>query len=202
MREEVFFEIPANNEFAMTELVRAIPSNWSLLDGMLEAPTGLFAADLAVRDTILVFSRSYMNSAVLRGRRQDGKLTVPDVYEVLVEGKLTGAVCFEDAGSSRDLSLKLAKKIVVRYIERGYRGWLIFFGALRGKEKCDSPQRCAIRLAPWKSFPGDGKETGPQPARIKLSWDVQSGEPGEDINSILALCRELRLQEYHPATVR
>jgi hypothetical protein len=190
-----FFEIPQDGEYVMIELVRAVPSDWSWVEGSLRALPGMAESGLAVPDVALVLSR--YQKATYQSHRVPGKNSELDFSEM---EKIFGRLMAPEIISFDGMNSESGQQIAVSWIERGYRGELIFFSGYLDNSKYDNPERCYLALGPWKGCPADGAEAGSQPPRIKLQWEPHYHGRAERLEPIISVCRSLGLREYQPVS--
>ena len=200
-----FFEIPDDDEVKV-KLVEAIPDNWSFLDGQLNAPKSAINAGLVQEDTGFAVARFHSIKPTIIGRydqKVQGRVE-PNLFAIMVDGKLPGFVSFDEAGlearSKGDIKMALSKRIVIGFIRKGYLGGLHFYSDCISNNKYYNPARCDMAFQPWDAGPLYDGECGPQPARIKLSWaDTSRGQI--DIDPLRGICLSLGLRQYEPAVV-
>lgn len=200
MDGKLFFKIPNDPEI-MAKLVEAIPSNWLWVDGSLRAPRILVDAGQVEENTGFAIARFHdINPTIVAGYDDVNhrKIRTPNLFAIMVEGKLPGFVSFNEAGVDHDfVTLELAKKIAIGFISKGYLGWLNFYRDFHHNSKYDNSAQCSMALNSWHGPPVMKEEAGLQPARIKLEWS-NSYDGQEDIEPIAAMCRGLNLREYMP----
>lgn len=197
MGDRLFFEIPEDPE-VMVILVRAVPSNWSWVDGGLYAPQDSIVSGAAKEDTGFAVKRFFsIRPTIVGGYSKKGKRSKPDLFAIMVKQKLPGFVHFEEAGFDKDeVTLETAKQIAVGFLKKGYRGCLCFYKDYYNNSKYNNPAYCDMTLEPWH---GTGEEVGLQPARMKLEWDDRYSGKEEDIATIVTVCYSLGLRKYVPA---
>ncbi len=208
MRGKLFFEIPDDQEVRV-KLVEVIPSNWSWVDGGLYAPKNLVASGQVEENTGFAMERfhsihptiigSYDPTIIGSYDQDEGKRGKPNLFAIMVEQKLPGFIEFDEAGyNSHIVTFELAKRVVVGFLRKGYRGSLCFFRGCYDNNKYDNPARCELIFEPWHGAPVCREEAGEQPARVKLEWESRYYGKEEDIAPIVAECRSLNLREYEP----
>lgn len=198
MGEQLFFKILDDVE-VMVKLVNAVPDSWGWLDGQLCAPAELNTNGKAERDTGFAIQRFHSIGPTIIGayNRESGKRLKPNLYAIIAEQKLPGFIDFNEAGYEYEISLELAKRFAVAFLNKGYRGGLRFYLDCYRNSKYSNPAECSMALVSWygASF---GDEIGEQPARVKLEWDERYGGKKEDITPILTVCQSLGLRRYEP----
>jgi hypothetical protein len=190
MAEErtLFFRIP-DGTAPRIALVSAIPSDWQSLNGVLFAPDASISSGLAVATTGYIIDRD-------RLRLKDLEETIYDLegtIGLLVERRLPRFVRFTTVGQYNSFPLQFAQRMAIGYLNLDYLGWLNF-----GKY-VNSDRECQLYMRPWEGGGLDSQEAGPQPARVKLAWGSHYGsDPPESFTPIVAVCRELGLEQYIP----
>lgn len=200
MRGELFFEIPDDQE-VMVKLIEAVPSNWSWVDGNLHAPETLIASGQAEEHTGFAVERFHSIHPTIVGSydQDERKQRKSNLFAIMAEQKMPGFILFGEAGYDADVvTLELAKRIAVSFLRKGYRGSLRFYMDCYRNRKFDNPARCDIIFKPWHGAPALPKESGPQPARVKLGWESRYNGTEKNIAPIVAVCRSLNLHEYLP----
>ena len=136
----------------VVRLVKAIPDSWSHIVGLLYAPQELYRKGKLALNTRLRFSCDIMSSPLIVGAcdfpyGQSGSgiddLCDPDLYGFIHEGRLPSSVLCEQAGLS-SLTFSEARKLVVPFLENGYKGRLTFYcgeGGERAQLVIDHAQR-------------------------------------------------------------
>jgi len=200
MEWQTFFEIPDCSK-TMSQLIEAMPSNWGWVDGTLYAPKELIVSGQVAQDTGFAMQRFHSIKPTIIGGWDSAKggaeRKKPDLFALVVEGKLPGFVSFEEAGyGDTTVSLALAKRIAAGMIGKGYRGALYFYKDCRNNHKFDNSAACSLELRPWDGTHWGSVEGGKQLPRIRVEWHAFCGGKKEDVASIIAACRSFNLREY------
>lgn len=197
MREtrKLIFEIP-DNENVMVLLLDAVPPDWVILHGILEAPRALRESGRAAGNTGLTFD-SFHNVPIIEGRYcpESQSTAVPDVYALVAEGRLPGFLWFNRArlGGSGALTFAVGKNIATAYVRKGYRGILSFLAREHGEGEC--PAECSFCLPGFvrKSFLKGRPPEYPTPA-ASINWNGER-DGAELCSSVVRVCRSLELRE-------
>ncbi|MDO8551822.1 MAG: hypothetical protein Q7S03_04050 [bacterium] len=189
--QSFYFEIP-DDSMVMVKVLEAIPPDWFLFKGLLEAPEALVSAGKAVKDNGFYVGRHYcIKPTVIRRSESRDRIEVPDLFAFIVERKLPEFVSFVELGNnSSEITLDQGKEIIKGLLKLGYRGSIWFV-------KDSLHNGCDIRLIPWKGPSAANEEAGKQPARIRVYRDK-----GEDVDMmpLVLSCRSLGLKVYEPVS--
>lgn len=200
MGGKMFFEIPDDQE-VMVKLVEAVPSTWSWVGGILNAPKTLINSGMALKDTGFTIQRFHDIRPTIVGHydHYQGRRLKPDLFAIIVEQKFPGFIGFNEAGYDPCVvTLELAKRVAVGFLRKGYRGALGFFKGCYDNNKYKNAAFCSIEFQSQYGTPVSGVEAGYQPARVILEWNENFYGKEEDVKPILEMCRSLNLREYEP----
>jgi hypothetical protein len=184
----------------MGKLVDAVPNTWSWVDGYLAAPNALIASGQVARHTGFAIQRFHsVNPTIVGEYNSKHEWQAPDLLAVMLEQILPAFVSFDEGDL---ITLDLAKRFIMGFLLRGYRGSASFSAGCYDNDRFNNPARCSFAFEPWNGPPICGEEAGPQPARVKLEWDARYGGSEKSIAPIVAACRALQLHEYTPTQTR
>jgi len=189
--EKRLFEIPDKSE-VMAQIIEAVPSDWSWVDGYLSAPDQLIRQGKVASNSGFALQRFHSIEPTIVGRESEKRIN-PNFYSLIVERKLPEFIIFDEAAfetSYDGLSMEVIKSIAVAYVRYNYRGWLCFYSGYRYDDKYDNSARCSIELGRWS----------PSLFKIGVEWDRRSGGE-EDVQPILSVCKGLNLQELKVASI-
>lgn len=201
MRRKRLFEISDSGEVA-AQLIEAVPSNWSWVDGHLRAPETLINSGEVVRGSGFALQRfNLIHPTIIGKRRDDQKISPADFYGLIAERKLPEFLRFDEAAyetKSEGLTMEVVKKIAAAYVRHHhYQGWLCFYSNCCNNHKYDNPATSEIRLAKWSPPPFLRNEYPDQeyPPTIELTWNTEFGGKEENLGSILSICKQFGLRE-------
>ncbi len=199
MAHRRFFKIPNSTE-VKAQLVQAIPSNWSWVDGRLIAPEHMLTSGLALSNTGLLLSRFQSGTKIVGVcPAQNAPTSKPNLVDLLLHQRCPGFLHFEEVGYEHNEELlHEAKQLAIGFLRKGYGGELSFYRSCSRNIKHDNSARVDIRFYPWNGAPIMKPESGDQPARIQLEWNERYGGREEHLAEILEACRSLELVEYTP----
>jgi hypothetical protein len=197
--ERRMFEIPDNSE-VMAQLIEAVPSNWSWVDGRLEAPSQLIHDNKVALNSGFALQRFHSIHPTIVGKKKDEEIINPDFYSLIVERKLPEFITFDEAAfetSYEGLTMEVIKSIAAAYVRCNYRGVLYFYSGYRHNYKYDNPARCSIKLFRWSPTPfmRDEYPLEEYPPTVEIKWDRILGGEEKDVQPILSVCKRLDLQE-------
>jgi hypothetical protein len=200
--EKRLFEIPDNSE-VMAQLIEAVPSGWSWVDGYLSAPDQFIRHGKIALNSGFVLQRFHSIHPTIVGRKKDEERINPDFYSLIVERKLPEFITFDEAAfetSCEGLTMEVVKSIAIAYVRCHYRGGLRFYGGYRNNHKYDNPARCSINLVRWSHalFIRDEYPLEEYPSTVEVQWNREFGGEEKDVQPILLVCERLNLQELKP----
>lgn len=196
MKKEFFFKLPESAEQQVT-LIENIPLTMNTVTGTLT----LGFQHRSVGANLLHLSLNHGDGTIasieqMRSASKDNKVLLDQkkgFIDFLVNGKVPMSVGFDHTGAGF-IDMSLSKQIAGGLVRKGYTGWIHFSQDGFRREERRSEYWCHIQLAPW-----DGRwdgEPGPQPARVKIGFDISQGGSEEDIALILEFCRDAGFVEY------
>lgn len=188
MSEKTLFALPDSSE-VLAELVRAIPSNWSWVDGRLDPPQALVESGKVARRAGFRISRFSINQIIIGLWNQAERRTdPPDLEEILISGKLPTFINFDEAGFETSYpNLEFAKRFAAHHLLIGYRGWLDFSAGCYDNTKHENPASCRLNFLRDKPHQDTVNWQG------EAEWDARYGGKPERLEPILAACRRLGL---------
>lgn len=185
------FLLSDNGELAKAQIsviVEAIPDDWdNKVYGFLRATQNMIDIKEALPSTCITFGSSICQ--MVRGtlKSDSNERQEPDIFGVIIEGKNPTEVLFGWVSrGSEVLSLEEAKKFVVHFIKKGYRGRIQFnyrYG-INTRDDSHIHCRCEILL--------ETKNSCAIP-RLKLEWGSDATENRH--LPILQVCERLKLRE-------
>ncbi len=202
--EKRLFEIVEDNSEVMVQIIEAVPSNWSWVDGLLNAPAQLISLGKVAPNSGFALRRFHMIHPTIIGREKEGNKTTlkADFYSMMVERKLPEFILLDEAAfetSSQGLTMEVIKSIAVAYVGRyNYRGGLYFYSGYRHNHKYDNPATCSIKLFRWSPLPfmKDEYPLEEYSSTVEVKWDREFGGEEKDVQPILSVCECLVLREY------
>jgi hypothetical protein len=188
MPEKTRFTLPDSSE-VLAELVRAIPSTWSWVDGRLDPPQTLVDSGKVARRAGFRISRFSINQIIIGLWNQEERRTEPpDLEEILITGKLPTFINFDEAGfETRNPDLDFAKRLAAHHLLLGYRGWLDFSAGCYYNSKHQNP--ASLRL----NFLRENPHQDTVNWQGEAEWNERYGGKAERLEPILAACRRLGL---------
>ena len=168
----------------LAQLVRAIPDDFSWIDGYLLAPKKLYDQDLIARNTRLTIRR-FADAPLIRGvgaipfeesllPRAEQKIErVPaDLLAVFLYGGLVSSVGFDEAGfQGRPQPFKDIKRLIEHFYMKSYKGELELFRGYEDDDKYANSERVSFSHRPSKKT----FLTQELPPHISLEWNTKSG---------------------------
>lgn len=196
MTVRMFFKLP-DNSIKVADILESVPNSWRHMHGRLKyakhpADTGRIIAGTGAR------IGGASDCRIVGAIGDDGKISEPNIFSLLISGLLPEFVDFEVSLSDGE-KLQSVKSIAGGFIISGYVGSLIFGKSIPNEQEFELPYsaECSFELAPWTGQ--SGEECGLQPARLRLGWNGQNSGSPQDIKTILWQCRRIGLKEYMPA---
>jgi len=189
MSELTSFPLPDSGEI-LAEIVRAIPDDWSWVDGRLDPPTSLIESGKVARAAGYCLSR-YSTQRLIIGpwNQKERRNDPPDLEEILIAGKLPTFISFDETGfQTKNPSLAFAKRLAAHFLLVGYRGWLDFSAGCYDEYKHENPAACSLTFE---------RRDGSGPLRVnwrgEAKWERRYGGRPELIEPIHEACKRLRL---------
>jgi len=203
MFERRIFALPDYKEVAV-RLVEAVSSDWSWLDGSLDAPQSLKDSGQVAVETGYAISRFHTIKPTIVASPSPPDLEgTPDLYGLIADRRFPDFVRFDEAGIYKPISLDEAKRIAIAYVRFGYLGFLFFYSNYHDNSKYHNAARCRIYLqTPMDSIDGIIYPQDMPLSAVTLEWDEEYDGKEEDLEPILSVCRSLDLPELTPQAAR
>jgi hypothetical protein len=206
MLEKIYYEMPQKKE-GVIEVVMAIPSSWSWVDGFLMAPKELYEQDQIALNTGLAVSRFYSIRPTIIGRddvpyedslvrRKTKKDLNPSIIDIAVRRKLFSSVSFDEAAfQDHPLSMSALKKLILGLIGLGYKGWIQAYSDHKNNSKYDNPETLSFQhFGQGSSFINPAE----LPPHILLTWEEKHGGKRENLDEIIRVLERLELKKIQP----
>lgn len=195
MTGKLSYEFPSERKNVI-ELVRAIPSNWSWVDGYLYATKELYSSDRVAENTRLLISRFYSINPNIVGtddvpfeeqdlRRERKPRSNPKITDIVLRHKLFSSILFDEAAfETPEISIETVKELAEGFIGMGYKGWIHSYSGYRDNNKFANPERYYFN----HDYQGS-------PASVSVEWDEGNGGKKENLEGILKIIQSLSLKE-------
>jgi hypothetical protein len=203
------FLLPENDRKLFVELVQAIPTKWSWMDGRLKAPQDLVEAGQASAHAGIKIEEYNHDLLVSeRDERQPGRSwsnteyepmiaqVREDLLDILAQHRIPGFVTFYHAGfDSKNSSINFDSvlKIALAHLGFGYTGWLDFYSGCYDNHP-QGPEEVEMHLEPWVD--NDFGIRTPRPPMIQILWKPKhGGGKFENVAGLVEICRTKELEE-------
>jgi len=206
MLERIYYELPRKKE-GVVEVVKAIPSGWSWIDGYLSAPRELYEQNQIAPNTKLVISRFNSIRPTIRGaddvpyedsrvRRETKKDLNPSIIDIAIRRKLFSSVSFDEAAFQDDpMRMSALKKLIEGFIGLGYKGWIGAYSDHQNNNKYDNPETLSFQhFGQGSSFMNPVE----LPPHICLTWKEKHGGKRENLDEIIRVLEKLELKKFQP----
>lgn len=173
---DIAYELPIDTG-ALVAIVDSIPSNWSYLNGSLNAPRDLYTPGQVVERTNLILNEE--------GRISQISASGKNLNDLIIKKKSPAIISFNHAQDQMDTSgepIAYTKQIAAHFIEWGYWGG---FMAVKG----NNDAQAVIDIPKHATKHG----------KIELCFDAPTGSK-EDLTSIVEVCEQLGLRKVPTST--
>ncbi|MDI6777955.1 MAG: hypothetical protein QMD77_02085 [Patescibacteria group bacterium] len=160
-----------NDQYAICQVIEAIPDNWHRIEGSLSAPEKLVEERRVAKSISMFLRQPHPYLITKTGIKKGSRAENPDYEAVLRQGKPCQFVEFDVINGSGDLSLALVKSTIINYVRCCYTGYLRFFSKQCGDNQWAYPYLCDFRLTDWLPE-GEGDFGKTQPPAILLKWNT------------------------------
>ena len=187
-----------------TRLVKSVPAKGWLVSGTIHAPQIYYVRNMIAEKTGLLFRRG--NPAAIVGEHAVGigDSRIPNIFEMILDHKWPSFLSFDSAELDAvysDPTHASCKRFLATWLTQNYGGGLrgteLTFHRFRTQESSDPVAECTIQFNPQTDIAG-AEDPSDSRSSIKIKWK----ETENDVEPILATCRELQLREYIPVPPR